>query len=104
MRVAIEERISMICYECQQAGERRDAVAICHHCSAALCPDHALVLADPVTAHYPVCQTITLPLQARVFLCRTCMNALRQTIESTRKAAAEQVQPEVDVKKVGAEV
>jgi len=77
----------MICYECQQAGRTRDAVALCHHCSAALCPEHALILSDPVTAQYPVCQTVVLPLRARVFLCGTCREALRQTIEDSFKGA-----------------
>jgi hypothetical protein len=75
----------MICYECQQAGKTRDTVALCHHCSAALCPEHALILSDPVTAQYPVCQTVVLPLRARVFLCGTCREALRQTIEDAHK-------------------
>lgn len=78
----------MICYECQQEGKRRDAVALCHHCSAALCPEHALILSDPVTAQYPVCQTVVLPLRARVFLCPGCREALRQTIESDRERAS----------------
>ena len=77
----------MICYECQQAGKTRDAVALCHHCSAALCPEHALILSDPVTAQYPVCQTVVLPLRARVFLCGTCREALRQTTEGNRELA-----------------
>ena len=68
----------MICYECLQAGSRRDAVALCHHCSAALCIDHATILSDPITAQYPVCQTVVLPLRARVFLCSVCREALRQ--------------------------
>jgi len=78
----------MICYECQQSGQRRDAVALCNHCSAALCQEHVLVLADPVTAQYPVCKTVILPLRARVFLCSTCRDALQQTIENSRKASA----------------
>ena len=78
----------MICYECQQAGKRREAVALCNHCSAALCQEHALVLADPVTAQYPVCKTVILPLRARVFLCSTCKDALQQTIENSREAGA----------------
>lgn len=75
----------MICYECQQTGKTRDDVALCHHCSAALCPEHALILSDPVTAQYPVCQTVVLPLRARVFLCGTCREALRQTNEDSSK-------------------
>ena len=85
----------MICYECQQADKCRDASALCHHCSAALCREHALVLADSVTAQYPICKTVTLPLRARVFLCGTCKDALQQTIESSRIASAEHVVPAV---------
>ena len=79
----------MICYECQLASKRRDAVALCHHCSAALCQEHALILADPVTAQYPVCKTVILPLRARIFLCSTCRDALQQTIENSSEASAE---------------
>ncbi len=68
----------MICYECQERGDRRDAVALCHHCSAALCSDHAVVLTDPVTVQYPIVKTIVLPLRARVLLCQTCRDALQQ--------------------------
>jgi hypothetical protein len=74
----------MICYECQSRGETRDAVALCHHCSAALCAEHALVLSDPVTAQYPVCKAVTLPLRARLFRCSTCREAMRQTIDDYR--------------------
>ncbi|MGC4056024.1 MAG: DUF2180 family protein [Paludibaculum sp.] len=68
----------MLCYECHQSGNRRDAVTLCHHCSAGLCQQHAIVLVDPVTVQYPVCQTVILPLQARLFLCSTCRTALEQ--------------------------
>ncbi len=71
----------VICYECEQLGTRRDATAFCHHCSAALCSEHAVVVSDPVTAQYPVVKTIVLPLRARLFLCSTCMQALHQTAE-----------------------
>ena len=91
--LAIRQRNIMICYECQQADKRRDAVALCHHCSAALCQEHALALADPVTAQYPVCKTVILPLRARVFLCSTCKDALQQTIENSREASAVSVVP-----------
>jgi hypothetical protein len=69
----------MICYECKQSGTRRDATALCHHCCAALCSEHAAVLSDPVTEQYPVLRVVVLPLQARVFLCDTCKQALEQT-------------------------
>jgi len=83
----------MICYECQQTGKPRDAIALCHHCSAALCLEHALVLADPVTAQYPVCKTVILPLRARVFLCSTCRDALQQTTDTSRKVPSVQEAP-----------
>jgi hypothetical protein len=79
----------MICYECHHEGKTRDAVALCHHCSAALCPEHALILIDPVTAQYPICKTVVLPLRARVFLCSTCHEALRQTIDDSREGSEE---------------
>ncbi len=69
----------MICYECQVAGKTCDAIALCHHCSAALCREHALTISDPITAQLPVCKTVSLPLRARIFLCSTCLQALRQT-------------------------
>ena len=74
----------MICFECQHAGKQRDAVALCHHCSAALCPEHAVILNDPVTIRCPMCPDLVLPFRARVFLCATCREALRQTIENCR--------------------
>lgn len=72
----------MNCYECQRLGAGRPAVALCHHCSAALCLEHSLVLSDTVHAPYPICRTIELPLRARVFLCSTCWEALHQTAEA----------------------
>jgi hypothetical protein len=41
-----------------------------------------------VTAQYPACKTVVLPLQARVFLCSTCKDALQQTLENSRGASA----------------
>ncbi len=69
----------MLCYECSQAGRNREAVGLCHHCSAALCADHASMVADPVTTTYPLLKTVVLPKKARLFLCDTCLQALRQT-------------------------
>jgi hypothetical protein len=72
----------MICYECELLGKRRDAAAMCHHCSGALCSEHAAVLSDPVTEQYPIFRVVVLPLQARLFLCNTCKQALEQTKKS----------------------
>jgi hypothetical protein len=68
----------MQCYECSHAREARDAVGICHHCSAALCADHACMIVDPVIAHMPVSREVILPKVARLLLCRICKEALEQ--------------------------
>lgn len=69
----------MHCYECLQAGETRDAVGLCHHCSAALCAEHICVVDDPVTAIEPLARTVILPKKARLLLCGTCKAALQQS-------------------------
>jgi len=71
----------MRCYECFQSGRNSEAVGICHHCSAALCSNHARVATDPVSISYPVAMTIVLPLRARLILCDTCFAALYQKPE-----------------------
>ena len=68
----------MLCFECSKAGKSREAVGLCHNCSAGLCSDHACITAMPVTSTYPVCKTIVLPRRARQLLCATCLSALRQ--------------------------
>ena len=68
----------MLCYECFQAGTRHDAIGICHHCSVALCPDHAHVISDPVTAVHILMRVDVLPKKARLVLCDTCLSALHQ--------------------------
>jgi hypothetical protein len=75
----------MICYECELSGTRQDAVALCHHCSAALCAEHAVALPDPITEQSPILRVVVLPLQARLFLCHTCMRALEQTTNAARE-------------------
>jgi hypothetical protein len=68
----------MKCFECWQLGTRSDAVAVCHHCSAAVCSEHARVVDDPVQALYPVAKTVVLPIHARLILCETCRTAITQ--------------------------
>lgn len=68
----------MLCYECSKAGRNREAVGLCHHCSAALCANHACIVADPVTTTYPMTRTVVLPKKARMFLCSTGVQALQQ--------------------------
>jgi hypothetical protein len=68
----------MQCYECSLTTGAREAVGICHHCSAGLCADHASMVEDPVIAHLPVAREVVLPKVARLLLCRTCKMALEQ--------------------------
>lgn len=69
----------MICYECAKSGKRSEAVGLCHHCSAALCSDHAIAIDDAVTALDAVCKAVVLPKHARLILCATCQLALAQS-------------------------
>jgi len=75
------------CYECLRAGETRDAVGSCHHCSAALCVEHICVVDDPVTDIRPLVRTVVLPKKARLLLCRTCKAALEQPRSSQAEYA-----------------
>ena len=68
----------MLCYDCSKAGRDREAVGLCHNCSAGICVGHACVISDPLTAIYPVVKTIVLPKKARQLLCGTCLGALQQ--------------------------
>ena len=70
----------MRCYECStgKTSEVRDAVGICHHCSAGLCAEHALMIEDPVITHVAIGKEVILPKVARLLLCRTCKTALEQ--------------------------
>jgi hypothetical protein len=71
----------MLCYECSKAGRHREAVDLCHNCSAALCGEHAFVTAVPITKMYPICKSVVLAKKARQLLCATCLGALRQVEE-----------------------
>jgi hypothetical protein len=75
----------VLCYECSKVGRNQHAIGLCHHCSAALCREHSRIVADPVTATYPIAKTVVLPLQARLFLCETCLAALEQAHPGTRR-------------------
>jgi hypothetical protein len=68
----------MHCYECLQNNVTREAVGLCHHCSAALCAEHTWVVDDPVTGGVPLVRTVVLPKPARLLLCGTCKAALEQ--------------------------
>jgi hypothetical protein len=68
----------MLCYECVKAGKSREAVGLCHHCSAALCGDHACIVSEPISTIYPLFRKVILPKKARLFFCGTCLSALEQ--------------------------
>jgi hypothetical protein len=68
----------MLCYECSKAGKNREAVGLCHSCSAGVCSDHVCVTTRPITTTHPLCRTVVLPQKARQFLCATCLGALQQ--------------------------
>jgi hypothetical protein len=73
----------MLCFDCSRSGESREAVGLCHHCSAALCAEHARTVDDPVSATYAVCQTVVLPKHARLILCDVCRAALEQSHDTS---------------------
>lgn len=74
----------MNCYVCSHENTDRIAVGLCHHCSAAICSEHALEVSCDVTAGNVINFTWTLPVKARQLLCNVCKAALEQS----RKRAA----------------
>ncbi len=44
----------MQCFECFEIGAEREAIGLCHHCAAALCAHHAIVVPDPITTTEPL--------------------------------------------------
>lgn len=84
----------MLCYECAMKGVRRDAVGMCHHCSAGLCEEHARMEASPVEAmrHNKTLGNVSWEVQlarpARELLCSVCQGALHQEDEQSEGASA----------------
>ncbi len=68
----------MECYQCLQAGIAREAAGLCHHCSAALCPEHICMVQDPITLRRGMSPSVVLDKRARVLLCSICKGALEQ--------------------------
>lgn len=68
----------MYCYQCQKAGIEREAIGLCHHCSAALCSEHVCTVEEPITVKHVMAPSTTLPKRARLLLCGTCKSALEQ--------------------------
>ena len=72
----------MVCYECSLAGNRRDAVGVCHFCSAGLCAEHANVVAEVIGAQVPIVKMVALPRKARRLFCSICKEAVEQLREA----------------------
>ena len=68
----------MECYQCLQNGVNRDAVGLCHHCSAALCSDHIFAVEEPMMVKHVMVPPTLFPKRARRMLCSTCKIALEQ--------------------------
>lgn len=68
----------MECYQCLQSGINRNAVGLCHHCSAALCSDHIFAVEEPLMVKHGMVPPTVFPKRARLMLCSTCRIALGQ--------------------------
>ena len=84
----------MICYECSLAGNRSDAVALCHFCSAGLCVEHANLVAEEIQAHEVVVKTVALPRKARRMFCSVCREAMEQPNAEANLQHGEQAREE----------
>lgn len=67
----------MQCFDWPQNASR-EVVAICHHCSAALCREHAVSVTENIYANEALGRAVALPRRARLILCRTCKAAFQQ--------------------------
>ncbi|MFD9128647.1 DUF2180 family protein [Kitasatospora sp. NPDC059571] len=64
----------MDCYDCHTAGRTATALAVCHHCGAGLCADHARALPD-VVRHLSGTGSAAVSAPARRIACTTCAPA-----------------------------
>ena len=69
----------MSCYECAQGGICREAVGLCHHCSAGLCAEHVITVTESDSQGGWVPRS-SRPRKARLLLCRACHAALQQPL------------------------
>lgn len=68
----------MNCYVCDEQEKSREAVGLCHHCSAGLCHEHTFVRPRSVITIVPLNREVALPIKARELLCPVCKAALEQ--------------------------
>ncbi|MEU5894372.1 DUF2180 family protein [Streptomyces sp. NPDC047461] len=64
----------MNCYDCAQEERTIPATAVCLHCGAAVCTEHAHVTADLVYRMVGMGPSVR-PLAARRITCTTCYDA-----------------------------
>ena len=77
----------MQCFQCLQNGINRDAVGLCHHCSAALCSEHIFEIEEPLMVKHLMAPATIFPKKARLLLCGTCKVALEQILTEPATAA-----------------
>ncbi|WP_024755170.1 DUF2180 family protein [Streptomyces exfoliatus] len=65
----------MNCYDCAQKGKTVPATAVCRHCGAAVCAEHAHVVTAEQITHNAGLGVSTLALPARRITCITCYGA-----------------------------
>jgi hypothetical protein len=58
----------MECYQCLQSGISREAIGLCHHCSAALCSEHICAVEEPLMIKHLMVPATVFPKKARLML------------------------------------
>jgi hypothetical protein len=57
----------MECYQCLQDGVTREAAGLCHHCSAALCADHIVMVEEPLMIRRSLAPATIPPKKDRLY-------------------------------------
>ena len=65
-------------YVCDEQEKSREAMVVCHHCSAGLCHEHTFAVPRSVMIIAPLNREVPLPIKARELLCPVCKEALEQ--------------------------
>lgn len=65
----------MNCLDCAADGRTTPAVAVCHTCGAAACPDHAVVREHHLTYTVPINRVVHVEPPARLVWCTVCAAA-----------------------------
>jgi len=78
----------MNCYDCYHNGQQSAAVAVCHDCGAALCPDHTTEATHHLTVTRALNQRIRVEPPERRIRCHACTAAITAAADMTIGAAA----------------